>query len=269
LSCKYGLEFGSILYAQLQKPMHYHRFAYSMPLRGAEEARPFKIRDGAAFSEVAAPLAKLGYEYGEILWNPPFRPRKHKKLGKEHYQFIKPDDLVVLTTRPPLSDHTHGDKKKMLRSCTHLEDQVFKACKKFFRVCARSHVEIRKSICGNFEKGYLEFHQHKGARLKYFRRADLHKMKKPQKGTHTAVCFFLRLNSIPEYGCGLVVSFGMGGWETLIWNRIVRSRYPDWFKRPCFVVGQFEMNGLPSRPATLKFVDQIKVDILLEHKIEG
>ena len=37
-------------------------------------------------------------------------------------------------------------------------------------------------------------------------------MKKPQKGSHTAVCFFLRMNSIPEYGCGLVVSFGMGGW---------------------------------------------------------
>lgn len=29
------------------------------------------------------------------------------------------------------------------------------------------------------------------------------------------------------------------------------------------------MNGLPERPATLKFVDQIKVDVLLEHKIEG
>jgi hypothetical protein len=142
--------------------MLYHRFAYSMPLRGAEEAKPFKIRDGAAFSEITAPLAKLGYEYGEILWNPPFRRRKYKKVGKEHYQFIKPEDLVVLTTRPPLSDDTHGDKKKMLRSCTHLEDQIFKACKKYFRVCARSHVEIRKSICGNFDKGYLEFHQHKG-----------------------------------------------------------------------------------------------------------
>ena len=123
--------------------MLYHRFAYSMPLRGKEEPQPFKIRDGAAFSEVTAPLAKLGYEYGEMLWNPPYRPRKYKKVGKENYQYIKPSDLVVLTTRPPLSDKTHGDKKKMLRSCTHLEDQVFKACRKYFKVCARPHVEIR------------------------------------------------------------------------------------------------------------------------------
>ncbi len=36
-----------------------------MPLRGMEEPKPFKIRDGAAFGELTAPLAKLGYEYGE------------------------------------------------------------------------------------------------------------------------------------------------------------------------------------------------------------
>jgi hypothetical protein len=249
--------------------MLYHRFAYSMPLRGAEEAQPFKIRDGAAFSEITAPLAKLGYEYGEMLWNPPYRRRKFKKVGRDQYDFITPQDVVVLTTRPPLSDHTYGDKKRMLRSCTHLEDQIFKVCRRYFTVCARSHVQIRKSICGKFEKGYLAFHQHKGARLKYFGRVDFHKTKNVPKGSHTAICFFLRVNAIPEYGCGLVVSFGMGGWETLIWNRIVRTKHPEWLKRPCFVVGEFDMNGLPPRPATLKFVEQIKVDILLEHKIEG
>lgn len=265
----YGLELNSIPGVAQAKFMFYHRFAYSMPLRGMEEPKPFKIRDGAAFGELTAPLAKLGYEYGEMLWNPPYRPRKFKKMGRENYDFVKPHDIVVLTTRPPLSDHTHGDKKKMLRSCTHLEDQVFKACKKFFRVCARSHVELRKRICGNLERGYLQFHQHKGARLKYFRRVDVHKMKRPAKGSHTAICFFLHVKTIPEYGCGLVVSFGMGGWETLIWNRIVRTRHPEWLKCPCFVMAELDMNGLPERPATLKFVDKIKVDILLEHKIEG
>jgi hypothetical protein len=249
--------------------MLYHRFAYSMPLRGREEPQPFKIRDGAAFSEVTAPLAKLGYEYGEMLWNPPFRKRRHKKVGRDQYQFIKPSDVVVLTTRPPLSDGSYGDKKRMLRSCTHLEDQIFKAVRKYLSVCARSNVEIRKKICGRLEKGCLAFHQHKGAHLKHFRRVDFHKVKLAAKGSHTAVCFFLHVKSIPEYGCGLVVSFGMGGWETLIWNRIVRKQHPDWLKHPCFVVGEFDMNGLPSRPANLNFVDQIKVDILLDHKIKG
>ena len=61
----------------------------------------------------------------------------------------------------------------------------------------------------------------------------------------------------------------MGGWETLIWNRIVRMRYPEWVNTPSFVVSQFDMKGLPARPHTLDFVDKIKVEILLEHKITG
>ena len=89
-----------------------------MPLRTGEVAKPSKIRDGAAFSELSAPLAKLGYEYGNILFNSPFDPKKDKKLGPEHFKFIKPNDLIVLTTRPPLDDRKHGDKKPV--SYTHL-----------------------------------------------------------------------------------------------------------------------------------------------------
>ncbi len=63
--------------------------------------------------------------------------------------------------------------------------------------------------------------------------------------------------------------FGMGGWETLIWNRIVRTRYSDWVSRPRFVVGQFDLKGLPDNPPTLAFADEIKSAILLEHKIAG
>ena len=91
-----------------------------MPLRTGEVAKPSKIRDGAAFSELSAPLAKLGYEYGNILFNSPFDPKKDKKLGPEHFKFISTDDLIVITTRPPLDDEAHGDKKYLARSFTHL-----------------------------------------------------------------------------------------------------------------------------------------------------
>jgi len=61
----------------------------------------------------------------------------------------------------------------------------------------------------------------------------------------------------------------MGGWETLIWNRIVRIQHSDWVNRPRFVVGQFNLKGLPNNPPTLAFADEIKSAILLEHKIAG
>ncbi|HTQ52173.1 MAG TPA: hypothetical protein VMJ12_15805 [Candidatus Acidoferrales bacterium] len=59
----------------------------------------------------------------------------------------------------------------------------------------------------------------------------------------------------------------MGGWEKLIWNWIGGTLYFDWVNRPRFVVGQFDLKGLPDNPSKLVFADQIQVGILLEHKI--
>ena len=240
-----------------------------MPVRTGELAKPSKIRDGAAFSEITAPLGKLGYEYGNILFNSPFDPKKDKKLGHEHFKFIKPDDLIVLTTRPPLDDRRHGDKKHLDESYTHLEEQVFAEFRKYLAICARSHVQLTPAVGAKFEKADLVFYQHKSARLKSFRKLDDFRSIKTQEDSEFAIGYFLRTPSIPVYGCGLVACFGMGGWETLIWNRIVRTRFPDWVSRPSFVIGLFDMKGLPDNPPTLAFADKIKVEILLEHKING
>ena len=239
-----------------------------MPLRTGDVAKPSKIRDGAAFSEIAAPLAKLGYEYGSILFNSPFNPKSDKKLGQEHFTFIKPDDLLVLTTRPPLDDLRHGDKKHVDESSTHLEGQVFAEFRKYLAVCARSHVQLTSAVGAEFEEFDFEFYQHKNARLKCSRQLRKPRSKTP-KDSEIAIGFYLRTPSIPVYGCGLLACFGMGGWETLIWNRIVRTRYPEWVSRPSFIIGQFDLKGLPAHPPTLDFVDKIKAEILLEHKIVG
>jgi hypothetical protein len=252
----------------LKTPKLYHRFAYSMPLRTGEVAKPSKIRDGAAFSEVSAPLAKLGCEFGNILFNAPINPKKDKKLGQEHFTFIKPDDLLVLTTRPPISDENHGDKKYLARSFTHLEDQVFLEFGKYLAVCARSHVQLTSAVSGDYESCEFVFYQHNNARLKYSRRLR-EPRKKTAKDSEKAIGFFLRTPSIPVYGCGLLACFGMGGWETLIWNRIVRIQHSDWVNRPLFVVAKFDLKGLPDNPPTLAFADKIKVEILVEHKISA
>jgi hypothetical protein len=237
-----------------------------MPLRTGEASKPSKIRDGAAFSELSAPVAKLGYEYGNILFNSPFNPKKDKKLGHEHFTFIKPDDVIVLTTRPPLDDGAHGDKKYLARSFTHLEDQVFLEFRKYLAVCARSHVQLTSAAGADYEGFDFVFYQHNNARLKYLRQLRGPRSKTP-KDSEIAIGFFLCTPSIPVYGCGLLACFGMGGWETLIWNRIVRIRYPEWVSRPSFIIGQFDLKGLPTRPPTLDFADKIKVEILVNYKI--
>ena len=108
----------------------------------------------------------------------------------------------------------------------------------------------------NFEKADLVFYQHNNARLKYFRRLREFRSKRRPKDSEIAIGFFLRTPSIPVYGCGLLACFGMGGWETLIWNRIVRTRYPEWVSRPSFIIGQFDLKGLPARSADYGFCGQ-------------
>ncbi|HKW30560.1 MAG TPA: hypothetical protein VJT54_14585 [Verrucomicrobiae bacterium] len=49
----------------------------------------------------------------------------------------------------------------------------------------------------------------------------------------------------------------------------MRIQHSDWVNRPRFVVGQFDLKGLPNNPPTLAFADEIKSAILLEHKIAG
>jgi hypothetical protein len=246
---------------------HYHRFAYSAAMRDGEVPRPFKIRDGAAFCELTAPLVELDYTFGQLIFNPPFHSQTSPRLGPDCFRFIKPNDLIVLATRPPIDDLHSGDKKRMLKSCTHLEEQIFTRCQRYFEICARSHIELSESVAAKFERGVMDFQQHKGARLKSYRALTGNRWTKIPKGTDLAIGFFLHTRTIPKYDCGLVVSFGMGGWETLVWNRLVRTRFPDWLRHPIFVVAEMTIGEFPRNSATLDFVDQIKPTILLEHHI--
>ena len=247
--------------------MRYHRFAYSAAMRDEEEPQPFKIRDGAAFSEVTAPLVEFGYRYGHLIYNPPFHPQKGARLGREYFRFIKPEDLIVLATRPPIDDEMSGDRKQLSQSCTHLEEQIFLECKKYFASCTRSHIQLSETVGADFDRAVLNFQQHKGARLKWYRPLKGKKRTSIPKGTDLSIGFFLHTKAIPEYGCGLVVSFGMGGWETLVWNRIVRTRFSEWLRKPIFVVAEMTIGKFPQKSATLDFVDKIKPNILLKHLI--
>ena len=55
---------------------------------------------------------------------------------------------------------------------------------------------------------------------------------KPQGKYPSTVAFIVHVNSLPGVDetpglpCGLLACFGMDGYSTLIWNRIVRLKYP-------------------------------------------
>jgi hypothetical protein len=212
-------------------------------------------------------LADLGFAYGHLIYNPPFDRGSSTRPRSEDFRFIKPKDLIVLATRPPIDDRKHGDKKRMTESCTHLEKQIFAECQKYLEICARSHVQLNESMAAGFERWDMQFQQNKGAQLKSYRSLDNHKRTQTPEGADLSIGFFLHTKAIPEYGCGLVVSFGMGGWETLVWNRIVRTQFPHWLRNPVFIVAEMSVGKFTQKSATLDFADQIKPTILLEHRV--
>jgi len=75
------------------------------------------------------------------------------------------------------------------------------------------------------------------------------------KHPYTAA-YFLRVNSVPGLNCDLIASFGMDGYCTLIWNRIIRTRYPDWLASPRFVMASLTFKKpIPPKPITPDFAD--------------
>lgn len=259
--------------------MPFHRFAYSTALRDSESPRPFKTRDGAAFGELAAVLTANGLQYGSLIYN--FPSINTPKIEPLDMPCPGAGELLVLTTRPPLNDASHDDKRIVPPRGNRLEEAIFAALSpSILSVCARSHVRISEQLVGpEFEKGDFVFHQNKDARLKRSRGLS-HKTRSVliPESEYRSMGFFIKVPVLPGYGCGLVVSFGMGGIENLIWNRIIRERYPDWLGAPSlFVVAEMDIGPasvpdpdhnnrlvLPAGLMTLGFADRVRVEIIVK-----
>ena len=84
--------------------------------------------------------------------------------------------------------------------------------------------------------------------------------KKLQGGANSTVAFLFRADSLPgvEGTPGLpralLASFGMDGYSTLIWNTVVRLRYPHLVAKPGFVMAELIFKQpIPDKPLTPEF----------------
>jgi hypothetical protein len=244
----------------------FHRYAYPTAIKKDETPEPFQTRDGAAFSELAASLYANGWQYGSLLYAYPDEgPDLHRS---HHAGLLASEDWIALTTRPPLDDWRHGDRKWLPESKTTLEQAMFEEFRKYLQVCARSHVRLDSSVGAGRPAADFTFKQHVDARLTEV--ASLDPGLAPARvapEVYRTIGFFLRTEQMAGHRCGLIACFGMGGIETLIWNHIVRTRFPHWVSASRFVVAEFEVVGIPDRPITLDFARHLPVNILVEREI--
>jgi hypothetical protein len=224
-----------------------------------EERKLFQSRDGIAFGELSASLIPLGYHYGTTIH---LYPNDERRL--DEFPTFHAGDLLVLTTRPPLTDSEAFPipKKSIQRANNDLEKLIFKQLSNYFTTCTRRKVTLtpkaQARLRGDVSKWQsLEFFEHSGGTHPYDPaciRKHVTSAQTPQGKHPSTVAFLLRLNSLPGLPFGLLVSFAMDGYSTLIWNHIVRVRHPEWLAKPGFVMAELIFKKpIPRQPPTPEF----------------
>ena len=225
----------------------------------------FQGRDGAAFNELTATLPSLGYHYGTTIH---FYPDDKRAISE--FPTLRANDLLVLTTRPPLTDREALiPPRRIIRSSENdLEKLIFKQLFQYFSYCTRKHVkltlEAQQFLVADASKWKsLEFFEHSGG-THPFGEAHIQRHlalpKKAQPDFRSTVGFLVCANSLsgveptPGLPCGFLACFGMDGYSTLIWNRIVRLQYPHLLTQAGFVMAELIFKQpIPRRPLTPEF----------------
>jgi hypothetical protein len=262
-------------------PGRYFHLTYSNAAPD-EEPKLFQCRDGLAFNELTAALPAGSYQYGTTIHFYPDHERQLREFPK-----FQPEDLLVLTTRPPLTDRESliPPRKIIRNSKNDLEKLVFKQLFNYFSYCTRKHVKLtpdaQQFLLANVRKWEsLEFFEHSGAKHPCGEAHILRHMttaSRPESSLRSTVAFLVRVNNLASVEetaaipCGLLASFGMDGYSTLIWNRIVRLQHPQWLTTPGFVMAELIFKRpIPRRPLTPEFAtDPDFIDVKILTKTPG
>jgi hypothetical protein len=260
----------------------FYRFSYQAK-REKSRLLPHQVRDGAAFLELSSGLYSKGYEYGGLLLNYPSDDNPNEdnqdddcvRLVPVDTSFLKANDLLVLTTRPPMDDKAQGDHKKLRRSCTSLEDQLFRTTlRRYFEVCARSHVKLSPRIAeqlGEFSsRADIAFFQ-KADALSSYKSCSRYGSLRPEKyfSQQTTAAYFLYTHKTWPGGPGLMAAFGMGGTETLVWSHMLRTRkeLAGLLYSPVFAIAELRTVAIPSKPANLDFSKEWAINLILKYDL--
>jgi hypothetical protein len=225
----------------------------------------FQGRDGAAFDELAAALPPLGYQYGTTIH---FYPNDKRPL--KEFPALCANDLLVLTTRPPLTDREalSPPRRIIWSSENDLEKLIFKQLFHHISYCTRKNIKLapaaqERLIADVTKWKSLEFFEHSGPThplgVAHIRRY-LALPKKLQGGANSTVAFLFRADSLPGVDgtpglpCALLASFGMDGYSTLIWNTVVRYKFPHLVAQAGFVMAELIFKQpIPGSPLTPEF----------------
>lgn len=210
-------------------------FSYHSPEKdGTRTRRLHLLRDGIAFAELSPILQSAKFRYENALLNLPGRRSTKSPISPaaavgQTWSFLTSKDLLVLPTRPPLNDDGGEDQKKVARSYTWLEEQVFQALgARVFAKCVRSRVELAAEAGADCQYAVAEFHSRSYALYAGYKSLKT-RFRTPTPTWQTAG--YLIHTVLPEnehWKKGpprLLAVFGMSGESTAVFAALLRTKH--------------------------------------------
>jgi hypothetical protein len=254
-----------------------HSVKYPSPRHDAK--RPTNIastRDPEASDQLAKALFERGFGFGESILNYPAEERRYDLLPIEALHpvdvpFVQEQDLLYLTTRPPLSDGHHADRKKVEPGNTDLERLLFLHFWRYFEICSRSHVKLTEEAAtflapGRKNRARMIFYQ-EGCRYQYLQAPGRPTSRREPLGDRTAA-FLVRVDELVPGGPGLVAAWGQDAQATLAWCTLLRHRYSGLLDNRGLTIVEFEPGPEVVRPSSHAWARGWHAQVILETGVE-
>jgi hypothetical protein len=254
-----------------------HIVTYPVALHDLSRTAKFhQQRDLLAAVELEHAFCRLGYRHGEQIFNQPPRRGPRKPPPGQFFPldvaFVAPEDLLLLTTRLPMNDLHAGPRRKVARAYTDLENRLFLAFKRYVDYCARTHVVLSEFAQGLLFPGFesrreMTFRQ-RGYGAPYDELNDMagRGMRKVREKRRRSVVFLVQIEHAWVGGPGCVLSFGVDGCTTSLWNYRLARDFRHFLGKPGFVMAEVELGRLPEHCTDMRWCLEWKVEPILVHE---
>lgn len=253
-----------------------HTISYPVARKDLEHPlKPFMRRDFCATCDLLPVLYRQGYSQGEPIFQPPLEPPRAKPPAEPYpldISFVRPGDLLVQNTRPPMNDMDEGPRKKIEPAYTDLEKRTFELVEPFISYCSRTHVELNERVCRDLRPGYEDRREMKFLQNSNYgpysglNARDGKGWHKPADGKRTPL-FLLRLDEAWKGGPGFLCAFGMDGCATQLWSYLLARKFPHLLSRPGFTIAEMVIGSMHERITDLRWSMDWKIELVLEHEL--
>ena len=253
-----------------------HPFLYPPPRTPDDPIQIVPARDSEANGELRAAVQNLGYRPGTTVLNLPPEQRSYRLLPPAEQRvvelpFLGPNDILLCTTRPPLSDFIINERKKVEPSGSTLEAMIFRHYFRYFDRCSRSSIKFTEQAMaclpqGKKNRAVMGFYQ-LGCAYSGLGETEKH-LFAPGRLRGSTAAFLLSVDELWPGGPGFKAAWGLNAIATLVWNFLLRDRYSALLEHKGLTVVEMKTSEVPPRPNTYSWSRDWDVTPLMTTDIE-